>query len=304
MQRHTRTPDKPGRPVHTPDRDARESLIAAATELIADHGVAATSFSTIAKRARLTPAMVHYYFRDRDQLLDALVDERLFPFISYVWKPVEPGDDPSDMIQGVVTRLLRGIERAPWIPSIWMREILNEGGLLRAKVMGRLPFDKIRLVAEAIGKGQAGQESKSRAQSAAHSVLLNRIGDAAYGYRKSLGRYFSPASAQPKRAASTYNGPVVGRIAAPSQPSRQCAIHANDDSGGNNAATACTTSPLAGAHASWIDRDCRGVFAPSHECIRGLRRRQVRIRRIAAGRTADAFVRHSWRDDWSQPSTI
>jgi TetR/AcrR family transcriptional regulator len=53
-----------------------------------------------------------------------------------------------------VERLLCGIELAPWIPSIWMREILNEGGLLRAKVMGRLPFDKIRLVAEAIGQGQ------------------------------------------------------------------------------------------------------------------------------------------------------
>jgi TetR/AcrR family transcriptional regulator len=157
IRRRMRPPDKPGRPVSTPDRDARELLITAATELIADLGVAATSFSTIAKRAGLTPAMVHYYFRDREQLLDALVDERLFPFISYVWKPVEPGGDPAEMIRGVVSRLLRGIERAPWIPSIWMREILNEGGLLRAKVMGRLPFDKVRLVAEAIGQGQAGR---------------------------------------------------------------------------------------------------------------------------------------------------
>jgi TetR/AcrR family transcriptional regulator len=157
MRRRMRTPGRPGRPVSTPDRDARELLITAATELIADNGVAATSFSTIAKRAGLTPAMVHYYFRDREQLLDALVDERLFPFISYVWKPVEPSGDPAEMIRGVVSRLLRGIERAPWIPSIWMREILNEGGLLRAKVMGRLPFDKVRLVAEAIGQGQAEQ---------------------------------------------------------------------------------------------------------------------------------------------------
>lgn len=154
-RRHTRTPDKPGRPVATPDRDARELLITAATELIADRGVAATSFSTIAKRAGLTPAMVHYYFRDREQLLDAIVDDRLSPFISYVWSPVEPGGDPGEMLRGVVSRLLRGIERAPWIPSIWMREILNEGGLLRAKVMRRLPFPKVRLVAAAIGKGQA-----------------------------------------------------------------------------------------------------------------------------------------------------
>jgi TetR/AcrR family transcriptional regulator len=157
LQQKPLTTDRPGRPVSTLDRDARELLITAATELIAANGVAATSFSTIAKRAGLTPAMVHYYFRDRDQLLDALVDERLFPFISQVWKPVELGEEPAEMIRGVVSRLLRGIERAPWIPAIWMREILNEGGLLRAKVMRRLPFDKVRVVAEAIGHGQAAQ---------------------------------------------------------------------------------------------------------------------------------------------------
>jgi hypothetical protein len=48
-QQH-RTPDRPGRPVSTPERDARESLITAATELTAAHGVAANGFSTIAKR--------------------------------------------------------------------------------------------------------------------------------------------------------------------------------------------------------------------------------------------------------------
>src|SRR5271154_4905848 len=113
MRQHARAPDKPGRPVSTPDRDARELLLTAATELVADRGVAATSFSTIAKRAGLTPAMVHYYFRDREQLLDAIVDERLSPFISYVWSPVEPGGDPGDMLRGVVSRLSRGIQRAP-----------------------------------------------------------------------------------------------------------------------------------------------------------------------------------------------
>ena len=70
-------------------------LLTAATDLFAEHGVAATSFTTIARRARLTPAMIHYYFADRDQLIDALVDERFVPFIAYVWGPVEPGGDPA-----------------------------------------------------------------------------------------------------------------------------------------------------------------------------------------------------------------
>ncbi len=45
----------------------------------------------------------------------------------------------------------------PWIPSTWMREILNEGGLLRNRVLCRLPFEKVRIVAEAIARGQSRQ---------------------------------------------------------------------------------------------------------------------------------------------------
>jgi TetR/AcrR family transcriptional regulator len=43
----------------------------------------------------------------------------------------------------------------PWIPATWMREILNEGGLLRTRMLRRLPFDKIRIVGAAIARGQA-----------------------------------------------------------------------------------------------------------------------------------------------------
>src|SRR5664279_17597 len=157
MARRIQKSDKPGRPVASSDRDARELLITAATELFAEHGVAATSFSIIAKRAGLTSAMVHYYFSEREQLLDAVVEERLCPFIDYVWGPVTPGDDPTELIAGVVTRLLRSIEQAPWIPATWMREILNEGGLLRGRALRRIPFDKVRIVAEAIREGQASK---------------------------------------------------------------------------------------------------------------------------------------------------
>lgn len=157
MPRHAQTLGRPGRPVANPRRDARHMLLTAATELCAERGVAATSFATIAKRAGLTPAMVHYYFHSRDQLLDAIVDERLRPFIQQVWDPVEEGADPADTIRGVVDRLLTGIAAAPWIPSAWMREILNDDGLLRARALRHVPRDKLKLLAQAIHRGQADQ---------------------------------------------------------------------------------------------------------------------------------------------------
>jgi AcrR family transcriptional regulator len=143
-----------GRPVARPGRDAREMLLTAAAELFAEHGVAATTFAMIAARAGLTPAMLHYYFTNRDALMDAVVDERLATLIASVWDPVQAGMTPEEMVRGIVDRLLLGIDRNPWVPSTWLREVLNDGGLLRARMVRRLPFEKVRLVGEAIGRGQ------------------------------------------------------------------------------------------------------------------------------------------------------
>ncbi len=145
----------PGRPAASAERDARELLLSAATELFAVQGVAATTFAMIAQRAGLTPAMLHYYFKDRDQLLDAVVEERLLRLVSHVWDPVQPNADAADTIRGIVERLLEGIEKMPWVPSTWMREILNEGGLLRERMLHRLPYDKVQTLARAIARGQA-----------------------------------------------------------------------------------------------------------------------------------------------------
>jgi len=138
--------------------DARDHLLAAATELFASQGVAATTFAAIAKQAGLTPAMMHYYFKDREHLLDCVVEEKIAPLIASVWTPVAPGASPEELIRGIVGRLVAGIERMPWIPSTWMREVLNEGGLLRSRVLRKLPFDKVRLLSEAVTRAQAKGE--------------------------------------------------------------------------------------------------------------------------------------------------
>ena len=111
----------------------------------------------IAKRAGLTPAMVHYYFASRDELLDVVVEERIAPLIASVWGPVEKGAAAEDLIRGIVERMLAGIEKMPWIPSTWMKEILNEGGLLRSRMLRQLPFGKLKILETAVARGQAGQ---------------------------------------------------------------------------------------------------------------------------------------------------
>ena len=145
----------PGRPTSTSGLYARAKLLEAATELFAKQGVAATTFAMIAERAELTPAMLHYYFRDREQMLDAVVEERLAPLIAGVWGRVAGGEAPAELMRGIVERMLAGIEKMPWVPSTWMREVLNEGGLLRGRVLRHLPFQKIGALSQSVARAQA-----------------------------------------------------------------------------------------------------------------------------------------------------
>ena len=141
--------------IGTAAKNTRGLLLDAATALFAEQGIAATTLAQIAAQVGVTSAMIHYYFKTRDQLLDVLVEERIKSFIAFVWDPVAgSGDDPFSLVQGLVTRIIRGAEQMPWLPPLWIREISNEGGQLREKIFQHLPFDKFKEFGECIAAAQ------------------------------------------------------------------------------------------------------------------------------------------------------
>ncbi|HET8901398.1 MAG TPA: TetR/AcrR family transcriptional regulator [Holophagaceae bacterium] len=153
-----RRPRSQGRPLASAPGASRDALLDAAASLFGERGVAATSMAQIAARAGVTAAMVHYHFKGREALLDALVEERLGPLMGFVWAPVDPSEPPVRMVQGLVQRLLEGPGSRPWLPPLWVREVLSEGGQLRERVLARLPVAKIEAVGMAIAQAQARGE--------------------------------------------------------------------------------------------------------------------------------------------------
>ena len=130
---------KVGRPRHTGDVNARERLLDAAVELLAKKGIAATSIADIATHAGVTPAMVHYYFTNRSALLDAIASERLMRTVSELWAPVaEQSADLELMVRGLVQRIVQSSEQTPWLPALWLRDIVSEGGQLRERMLKTL----------------------------------------------------------------------------------------------------------------------------------------------------------------------
>jgi TetR/AcrR family transcriptional regulator len=143
-----------GRPSALTDPTAREALLDAAVRLFAERGVAATSSVGIAREAGLTPAMIHYYFRSREQLLDAVVSERLARFVAHVFDAPMPGPEATTMVVTVVRRLFEAAEMMPWMPPIWIREIVSEGGALRERMLQHFPVAAVTMLMERIAQEQ------------------------------------------------------------------------------------------------------------------------------------------------------
>ena len=131
-----RRPGRPSGAARGPQQ--RDRLLDAALALFARQGIVDTTLGEIAREAGFTPAMMHYYFKTRDQLLDVLIDERFAPLRAGLGVPFQENpDDPVAAITQLAQRLVQVAVAHPWFPSLWVREVISDGGLLRQRMHER-----------------------------------------------------------------------------------------------------------------------------------------------------------------------
>lgn len=135
--------------------DLRERLLDAATTCFARNGIAATSLRAIADEAGVNPALLHYYFGDKAQLQDAMVEERVMPAFGALRDSLQAH---GDEVAGVVAAFVRGIgeviARHPWLPALWVREVLCEGGALRSLLLERISPQLPQMLAARFAEAQ------------------------------------------------------------------------------------------------------------------------------------------------------
>ncbi|MCY1437424.1 HTH-type transcriptional regulator BetI [compost metagenome] len=147
----------PGRPLADAG-DLRQRLLDAAVDSFAHRGIHATSLRAIAQQCEVTPALVNYYFGNKERLVDAVVEERLLPLMQGMGERLQQaGDDPHQLVAAFVRGMSANIRQNPWLPPLWVREILCEGGVLRDLLPTRfapmVPQLLARRFAEAQGRG-------------------------------------------------------------------------------------------------------------------------------------------------------
>ncbi|MBN1129584.1 MAG: helix-turn-helix transcriptional regulator [Chitinispirillaceae bacterium] len=111
-----------------------ESLIlsAARAEFI-DHGLRGARMQAIADRGRVNKALLHYYFRSKEKLYEAVLQDMMHTLLGAVRQqlPHEGGkDDLRSLLRLVVTTYIKTLQQNPDFPRFILREIVEGGAHL------------------------------------------------------------------------------------------------------------------------------------------------------------------------------
>ncbi|HXM38403.1 MAG TPA: TetR/AcrR family transcriptional regulator [Gemmatimonadales bacterium] len=130
-----RTATKPAKPRWRRRKNARpEEIIAAALEVFADRGFAATKLEDVARRAGVTKGTIYLYFENKEALFKAIVRETIVPVIA-------KGEAVAQSFTGSARDLFERLVREYWrlvgetslaaIPKLMMAEAGNFPELAR-----------------------------------------------------------------------------------------------------------------------------------------------------------------------------
>jgi len=133
-----------GRPDSAAAGDVREQILNTAERLFAVQGFAATAIREISRHVNVNPAMVHYYFGTKTQLLQAVVDRALEPLA--VRMAVLQQSDKSGL-PDLVDLLFSISTHHPHLLQLITREVFLPGGHMQQRFLehfaprlgGRLP---------------------------------------------------------------------------------------------------------------------------------------------------------------------
>ena len=124
--------NKAGRPSAERDLAVRQQLLASARNLFAKHGYDAVSTRALAEAAQVNPAMISYYFDNKQGLYEAMLADVFQPLVQRLGGLLASAGEQPRPIHTFLDAYMRTLGANPWMPPLILREVVAEGGRLRA----------------------------------------------------------------------------------------------------------------------------------------------------------------------------
>lgn len=150
----TKPKRSPGRPKKSEaDPEQRRVLLDLAEEMFASRGYDGVSLRGLADAAGVTPAMIHYYFKNKDGLYAAMLEDVTGRILEQIEAVAAQGvsDDPFKALMDVASRTILA---EPWAVTLILRDVLLRPGPIRDQFIETYADRVLFLVTSFIGGGK------------------------------------------------------------------------------------------------------------------------------------------------------
>lgn len=131
------------------DQNMELKILESAEKLFLEQGFLKTMTGQIAQLAGCNQALVHYYYRTKEQLFERVYEQKIQLLFSNFIAEVETCDSFEESITRMVRMHFRFLKENPMLPSFLLNECLNNPlermSALKAKLSVLIPTVKRRL---------------------------------------------------------------------------------------------------------------------------------------------------------------
>ena len=152
-------------------KESRAAILRAAAQEFAEHGIAGARTDAIARAARVNKALLYYYFKDKETLYGAVLDNAFSGMKTNIFQVLDSDLPPREKIMAYVGAYFDFIASNQIYPKLMQREVMRaaEGDSVHINRLVKTHFQPIdRRVGELLHKGIA--EGEFRKVDPAHFI--------------------------------------------------------------------------------------------------------------------------------------
>lgn len=127
--------------------DTEKKIIKAAREVFIEKGLEGARMQEIADRAGINKALLHYYFRSKDRMFDAVFQDIAGKIIPIFTEKLKSEQNLSDLLKSFIGFYNGVFRESPYLPQFFFHEIWQHPDRL-ASFMISQDVDPAKLIAE------------------------------------------------------------------------------------------------------------------------------------------------------------
>ncbi len=105
--------------------ESRATILQAAAQEFAEHGIAGARTDAIAREARVNKALLYYYFKDKETLYGAVLDDAFSDLRSTVFHVLDSKLSPREKVLAYVGAYFDFVASHPLYPRLMQREMMR-----------------------------------------------------------------------------------------------------------------------------------------------------------------------------------